>query len=211
MRVCSHMGPMAKDSKLFQFPTDGQLDPHTTAFGQDGFHYMGEHREYGQAFEDFMTARRAATWSQWFEIYPAGQELPKKSLKESPESILLVDVAGGQGYWTQRFQQAFSKTLPGRLVVEDQPFVIENAKLEGVEKLSYDFFQPQPIKGARVYYFKQIMHNWSDASCQKILQNTVDAMEKDYSTVLINDYVLPEEKVGLRAASMVSSPSYVIR
>ncbi|TKA41473.1 hypothetical protein B0A55_13659 [Friedmanniomyces simplex] len=68
--------------------------------------------------------------------------------------------------------------------------------------MPYDFFTPQPIAGARAYFLRDIMHNWSDAKCKSILQNVAAAMDKDYSTLLIDQYVLTPIGADLRAAEM---------
>ena len=47
-----------------------------------------------------------------------------------------------------------------------------------------------------------ICHDWPDSDCVKFLSNTAAAMEKDYSILLIKDYVVPETGASLRAASM---------
>ena len=46
------------------------------------------------------------------------------------------------------------------------------------------------------------MHNWSDAHSAKILSNVVEAMDPEYSTLLIDDYVLADYDVSLREAEM---------
>lgn len=46
------------------------------------------------------------------------------------------------------------------------------------------------------------MHNWSDAKCAKILARIVEAMDPEYSTLLIDDYVLPDTRAELRASEM---------
>ncbi len=35
----------------------------------------------------------------------------------------------------------------------------------------HNFFPPQPVKGAAVYFLRMILHDWSDAKCQEILKN----------------------------------------
>jgi 6-hydroxytryprostatin B O-methyltransferase len=54
----------------------------------------------------------------------------------------------------------------------------------------YDFFTPQPIKGADVYFFRHVLHDWSDTYAIKILQNTVLAM-KNGSRVIAMELVQP--------------------
>jgi hypothetical protein len=88
--------------------------------------------------------------------------------------------------------------------VQDQPNVLCDLSADGIETQAYDFFTVQPICGARFYYFKQILHNWGDEHAILILRNTAEAMDPEgRSTLLINDDVLPEEKVGLRVTYMV--------
>lgn len=46
--------------------------------------------------------------------------------------------------------------------------------------------------GARWYFFRRVFHDWSDDACRKILVKTREAMRKGYSTLLIQDSVIPE-------------------
>jgi len=66
--------------------------------------------------------------------------------------VLLVDVAGGRGHDIQAFKKAFPNKK-GRLVLEDLPAVIDDISEldEGIERVKYDFFTPQPIKGELKY------------------------------------------------------------
>ena len=38
-----------------------------------------------------------------------------------------------------------------------------------------------------------VFHNWSDEACLKILANTVSAMKKGYSKILLNEFILPDK------------------
>lgn len=60
----------------------------------------------------------------------------------------------------------------------------------------------QDFIGARAYFFRDVLHNWSDAKSAKILSRVVEAMDPEYSTLLIDDYVLPDIDAELRAAEM---------
>jgi hypothetical protein len=42
-----------------------------------------------------------------------------------------------------------------------------------------------------VYYLRSILHDWDDAKCAAILQNTVSAMQPGYSKILINEIAIP--------------------
>jgi hypothetical protein len=47
--------------------------------------------------------------------------------------------------------------------------------------------------GARVYYFRQIMHNNNDETCLQILRTTADAMDEK-SAIIIDDKCLSNDK-----------------
>ena len=68
--------------------------------------------------------------------------------------------------------------------------------------MAYDFFTPQPIKGARIYLFRSVCHDWDDEKSIELLRNTVDAMDPSYSRLLIDEWVLPDEGVSQKSASM---------
>ncbi|KAK4182510.1 O-methyltransferase-domain-containing protein [Podospora australis] len=55
----------------------------------------------------------------------------------------------------------------------------------------HDFFSTQPERGAKVYLFHNIFHNWSDLYCHRILKPMVDSMDAD-SRIVVCDIVLPE-------------------
>jgi O-methyltransferase. len=61
---------------------------------------------------------------------------------------------------------------------------------------------PQPVTGARTYYFRSIFHDWDDQISRRILRNTVSAMAPDYSRILIVDFVLPDTDTPLMQASL---------
>jgi len=98
---------------------------------------------------------------------------------------------------------ALAKAFPElELVVQEIPHVLEAgikmvrdeneaAIAHRIRFQGYDFFTPQPVKGAAVYLFRQILHNWDSESAVKILKNTVDSMSQS-SHLLIMDFVLPE-------------------
>ena len=166
----------------------------------------------GEIFNSFMTKWKEGARS-WVDFYPAKSALSGQ-VDKSPDAVLLVDVGGGRGHVMQEFAaQPGLKT--GRLIVQDQPAALGDVRqlgLDGIEIMSYDLFAPQPIKGnqfawrvdaanstrlgAKAYFFRAIFHDWPDAACREILKNTVAAMKKDYSKLLINELVLPDSGVS---------------
>lgn len=57
--------------------------------------------------------------------------------------------------------------------------------------MAYDFFAPQPVKGAELYLYRWILHDWPDKYCIKILQALRPAL-KHGAKVLINDVCIPQ-------------------
>ncbi|KAF2682279.1 S-adenosyl-L-methionine-dependent methyltransferase [Lentithecium fluviatile CBS 122367] len=90
--------------------------------------------------------------------------------------------------------------------MQDQQQVIDawNANASpGIEAQVYDFFTPQPVKGARAYYMRTIIHDNQDDLAKEILQSTTSAFYKD-SMLLINDIVLPDSGMVRWRAIMVA-------
>ncbi|CAN9391058.1 unnamed protein product [Alternaria alternata] len=117
------------------------------------------------------------------------------------ESALLVDVGGGFGQHSVAFKKKFPE-LPGRIVVQDVPSTLAHApKVDGIEFQAHDFFTQQPIRGAKFYYLRHIMHDWADEDCVRILSSIIPAMGSE-SRILIDEVVLPETKVPWQVAMM---------
>ncbi|KAI0261384.1 S-adenosyl-L-methionine-dependent methyltransferase [Gloeopeniophorella convolvens] len=93
---------------------------------------------------------------------------------------VVVDVGGGVG----KVAQTLFKDFPHlKYVVEDLPPVIKDGETfwtasspkaleEGrVTLKAQDFFEPQAVKEAAVYYLRFVIHDWADAPSIKILEN----------------------------------------
>ena len=123
-------------------------------------------------------------------IFPFEQELEAGN---SSERTLAVDIGGGRGTAMLELRKG-CPSLKGRLVIQDMKQQLDSVSdedLPGVEKMEHDFFTPQPVKDAQVYYIRRVFHDWQDDEARKILQAVVPAMAKD-SRILISDMALPE-------------------
>lgn len=94
---------------------------------------------------------------------------------------LIVDVGGSHGLVSMDIAREFPSL---RFVVQDLPKVIEDAKTkvpaelaDRVTFMAHDMFTEQPVKGADVYYFRWILHDWSDKYCIKILKSLIPALK----------------------------------
>ena len=53
------------------------------------------------------------------------------------------------------------------------------------------------VEGARAYYLRSIFHDWPDEACRTILRGLKPAMRPGYSKLIINDWVIPEQRAPL--------------
>ncbi|KAM3065051.1 hypothetical protein ACMFMG_006185 [Clarireedia jacksonii] len=148
-------------------------------------------------FQQFMRGQQSAR-GNWFDRLDPNRLFLDSANHETP---LLVDVTGGIGHDIEAFHKKYPQSK-GRLVLQDLPSVIANIKQldDAISRVPHDFFQAQPITGARVYYFRAIMRNWGDEKVLEILSRTREACKKGYSKVLINEFILPATKVPLYPA-----------
>lgn len=96
----------------------------------------------------FMEADRGSrpSWLDWFSV----KERIVDGFDANQSDVMLVDVAGGRGHDIAAFHQRFPNA-PGRLVVEDQPHVIDDIRDldSAIERVKFDLFDKQPIIGMR--------------------------------------------------------------
>ena len=108
-------------------------------------------------------------------------------------SCTVIDSGGSRGV----FSIALARRFPAiKCIVQDLPEMIASssvpADLEGrLTFLVHDFFTEQPIKGADVYFFRWIFHDWSDERSTCILRCLIPAL-KAGARILIQDFVVPE-------------------
>ncbi|KUI63993.1 Sterigmatocystin 8-O-methyltransferase [Cytospora mali] len=108
-----------------------------------------------------------------------------------------VDIGGSHGFVCVELARRWRGM---RFVVQDLVSTVESAPnpvseggqvAERVKFMAHDFFMEQVVKGADVYYFRWIMHNYSTPYAVKILQNLVPAL-KPGARIIINDHCLRE-------------------
>ncbi|OTA81647.1 hypothetical protein M434DRAFT_25216 [Hypoxylon sp. CO27-5] len=88
---------------------------------------------------------------------------------------------------------AMARVFPNlRLIVQDWPEPIAKLKEQPglrVEFMAHNIFEEQPVKGADAYIFRQVLHDWPDKYCVKILKALVPALERG-ARVFVFDVVL---------------------
>ncbi|KAL8787373.1 MAG: hypothetical protein Q9213_002256 [Squamulea squamosa] len=119
----------------------------------------------------------------------------------NPDQVLFTDIGGGRGQICKAFKSRYP-TLPGRIIVQDVPQTLAGVNPpNGIEALHHDFFEPQTIKGAKIYYLRHVLHDWPDSICETILKNIIDVMD-DESILLVDDKVLPDVGASTVASAL---------
>ncbi|KAH7122653.1 S-adenosyl-L-methionine-dependent methyltransferase [Dendryphion nanum] len=113
-------------------------------------------------------------------------------------SSTIVDVGGSHGAIGFKLVEKWPSM---KIIVQDRPEVVDTApkdhKLVESGQVSFqvhDFFKPQPVKDADVYFLRQILHDWSDKYAIGILKALIPALKKG-ARIIINDQIPPEEGV----------------
>ena len=183
----------------FQNPSDAFDGPFQYAMGTEShyFEWLNSHPRDQNAFDTVMDISRMARGEAWFEFYPV-----EERLRVTGDEPLLVDVGGGLGHDLIALKAKFPN-IPGKLVVQDLPTVIDHVKdlPPGIEAMKHDFFSPQPLKDAKAYYLGTVLQDWPDKQVREILKNIKTAMNKD-SILLINENVLAEANIPLFPAML---------
>lgn len=79
--------------------------------------------------------------------------------------------------------------LPG--VIEEGPSKVPAEIKDRFQFMPYSILDEQPVKGAPIYFFRAIFHNWPDESCVQILKNQIPALKKG-AHIVIDDSTLHE-------------------
>ncbi|KIK59999.1 hypothetical protein GYMLUDRAFT_44008 [Collybiopsis luxurians FD-317 M1] len=159
----------------------------------------------------FTTAMKSSAESMYPpEIFTSG--IDGSSLKAGD---VVVDVGGGTGAATLVLQKAFPDL---RFVVQDlgQQIAVakefwneqnaEAVKSGQVTLQVHDFFTPQPIKNAAVYFLRVIIHDWADQKAREILKSIRLAAGDQSKLVLFE--MLAKHVTEAAASSLSAEPPY---
>lgn len=155
------------------------------------------------AFMEFMKSQRGAQRSWMASFSMERLRLSNDDVKK--DRPLFVDVGGSAGHQCLTLRQSHPE-LEGRIVLEDQASVIsaldhDDLSSKGIQATAHEFFTPQPdsARGAKAYYLRNIMHDWPDDRCVKILKHLKDAMAEE-SMILVDEMVLPDTGASWKQA-----------
>lgn len=144
----------------------------------------------GENFNVWLSSVRTDS-PAWTTEYPVAERVERGW---NPETPLVVDVAGGLGRDASYIANLYPKAT---IVLQDRPDVLAKVAERGevaptVTLMPHDFFKAQPVRGARVYFLHQILHDWPDAEAREILLRIRDVMTPGYSKILLYEHKMPE-------------------
>ncbi|KAF2217997.1 hypothetical protein CERZMDRAFT_92625 [Cercospora zeae-maydis SCOH1-5] len=184
----------------YKNPEDGERPPWKWIEGVQEFEgnrwsWMGTMRpELQKKFNLFLGAVRRDSVG-WTELYGAGKVVEGWDGK----SVVLVDVGGGNGKDVGNFARAIEGKWPAaKVVLQERREVIDGLEESigqlhhQVELMPHDFFEANPVQGAKVYFLHAIIHDWADNKAREILARVREAMKPGYSRLLLFDRVVPE-------------------
>ncbi|KAL6718652.1 hypothetical protein ACLMJK_002886 [Lecanora helva] len=195
--MLSHV-PGYLESTGYRVPTDPRNAPFQQCVGKPGhtyFEWMQEPRNKEAAdnmnlLMKFMTQNRKS----WMDVFKPDNLLKQD---EDPKAPVLVDIGGGFGTDVLDFHRRFPD-FSGRIILQELPAVIASGReknpdliSKGIECQEHDFFTPEPVQGALLYFLGSILHDWPDQEARKILRNIVPAMRKGYSKLLLSENIIP--------------------
>ena len=147
-------------SRNYRLPNDQKDTAFQRAFLTDlsFYDYLESQPNAAKNFQTYLESiqRRLPLWINWF---PVQEEILEdlgetKTNCQEPEKIVLVDVGGGKGRYIKLFEEKFPATH-GRLVLQDRAAMLAAADNlgAGIQKVIYDFFTPQIIKGNTTFLY----------------------------------------------------------
>ncbi|PPJ58142.1 hypothetical protein CBER1_02562 [Cercospora berteroae] len=139
--------------------------------------------------------------AKWTESYPWQEQIVDRL---EPGTVAFVDIGGGVGQDSEALRCKAPESFPaGSIVLQDLTEVVDRAEAAGesIVRTSHNFFEPQPVLGAAVYFMHLVLHDWPDEEARKILANLKPAFKRGYSRLLINDIVLSASMDTMVSAS----------
>ena len=131
----------------------------------------------------------------WFNTGPAMDPIHLLENYSWDSVRTVVDVGGGYGSVSLALVQRYPSL---RCVVQDRPEIVAEAQarlphnFDGrLSFMEHDFFTEQPVVDADVFFFRWILHDWSDKYAIRILCSLIPAL-KSGTRVVVNECVLPE-------------------
>ncbi|KAK5794934.1 caffeic acid 3-O-methyltransferase-like isoform X1 [Gossypium arboreum] len=151
------------------------------------YQYTSLNPEHAKGFDTEMTNLSKITVKKILERYNGFQG-----------GTTLVDVGGGYGV---TLNMIISKYPSIKGINYDLPHVVQAApSFPGIEHVGGDMFSIVPK--ADTIMMKEILHNWDDEHCLKLLKNCYEALEERGKVIVIS-FIMVEETEASNAAKFI--------
>jgi hypothetical protein len=173
----------------FRNPTDVTNSnwQYMTGQGTSFFEDVGTRAELRNSFNDAMECHSKYNLTPWPDVFPTDTLI--QGAKR--DRALIVDMGGGKGHDLEKFSTRHPNLPGGNLILQDLPDILKDVKpVEAISVQPHDFFQPQPVQGARAYFLHNVLHDWTDPEAIRILKNIATAMEPGYSRILVHESLI---------------------
>ena len=155
------------------------------------FQDMGINPDMARDFHAAMQCHSKYNLTPWPEVYPTDTIVAAAK----PDHALVVDIGGSKGHDLEKSRLRHPDIPDGSLTLQDLSEVVADVKVDkAISAQGHDFFTPQPVKGARIYFMHNVLHNWPNDSAEEILKNVGSSMEKGYSKLLIHESLISSIK-----------------
>ena len=84
--------------------------------------------------------------AHWLDFYPIEEKMIQGFNKDDSEAEMFIDIGGALWSEVVTVKQIYPH-IPGRLMLEDLPHVVDQVSDSDIEAIAYDIFTPQPVKG----------------------------------------------------------------
>ncbi|MDX1438083.1 MAG: methyltransferase, partial [Anaerolineales bacterium] len=153
---------------------------------------------HGEPFFDYLSKNEAAAsvFNQNMLATTREESAEITTAYYFPEKGVLVDIGGGHGALTEALLEKYPQL---NAWVFDLPEVIDSARArwdsspfkDQIRLISGSFFDSIP-SGGDLYCLKDILHDWNDEDCARILKNCRAAMSPEAKLCIIERF-LPED------------------
>jgi len=169
------------------------------------FEWRKHNPENAKAGQQFMSLQRMGQRSVWDGRVPM-QDFQLSAEDKKADRAVFCDVGGGIGHQCMDLRK-HNPDIQGRFITQDLPLVNdmitnkdELAQMN-IETMPHNFMEGNPVKNAKVYYLRNVIHNWQDEPSKVILSHVRNAMAND-SIVIIDDVVMPKTHATWKQTSM---------
>ncbi|KAL9625241.1 MAG: hypothetical protein Q9160_000643 [Pyrenula sp. 1 TL-2023] len=185
-------------SNGYRSPTNSQQLPFNVEFktSLSFYGYAAQHESVMRYAGQYMNCWHEGL-KTWLDVYP----LEAECSGSGPKEVLFVDVGGGFGQQCLTLRKCFPN-LTGEVILQDLSGALTSAgEIPAVRSMVHDFFTPQPVRNARYYYLRNILHGHTDEICRTILSHLMTAMGPQ-SRIIVDEMSMPDAGAHYFATQM---------